>query len=95
MHNQKRLPSSMVKIGNANKGKRVTANFGQKIFQQIKKPEPVAPPKEVDPFEDDEDLTCRICLNAFWYKSQILEHLKTVHSVQDPEMYLKEKKNSI
>jgi len=95
VHNQKRLPSNMVKIGNAITGKRVTANFGKKMIQPQVKPQPAAPPKEVDPFEDDEDLTCRICLNAFWYKSQIVDHLKTVHNVQEPESFLKEKKNSI
>ena len=85
----------MVKIGNAITGKRVTANFGKKMIQPQVKPQPAAPPKEVDPFEDDEDLTCRICLNAFWYKSQIVGHLKTVHNVQEPKSFLKEKKNSI
>ena len=93
MQNQKRLPSSLLKIGNTKNVKRVNANFGKKIISpQVKKPEPAAPPKEVDPFEDDEDLTCRICLNAFWYKSQITEHLKSVHSVEDPDAFLKAKK---
>lgn len=96
LQNQRRHLSTMVKAGNANRGRKPNTNFGRKIIQpQVKKPQPPPPPKEVDPFEDDEDLTCRICLNAFWYKTQIVEHLKTVHSVQDPEGFLKEKKNSI
>jgi len=97
LHNQNRLPSTMVKIGNAKNVKRTNASFVKKISPlQLKKPEPPKPPpKEIDPFEDDEDLTCRLCLNAFWYKPQVLEHLKTVHSVTDPEAFVKEKKTSI
>eukprot|EP00092_Neocalanus_flemingeri_P007197 GFUD01007775.1.p1 GENE.GFUD01007775.1~~GFUD01007775.1.p1 ORF type:complete len:617 (+),score=219.18 GFUD01007775.1:50-1900(+) len=96
MQNQKRLPSSLVKIGNTNNAKRSYGIAGMKMNSApFKKPEPAAPPKEVDPFEDDEDLTCRICYNAFWYKPQMMEHLKSVHSVQDPDAFLKGKKSSI
>lgn len=59
----------------------------------IKKPEP--PKVAADPFEDDDDLTCRVCLSAFWYKTQILEHLEKAHSVKDPESFLKDKKRRL
>merc|ERR1712079_533178 len=41
--------------------------------------------------DDDDDLTCRICMSSFWYKSQIVEHLSKTHSVKDPEAFIKEK----
>merc|ERR1712016_116977 len=37
-------------------------------------------------------VTCRMCLQPFWYKSQLFEHLKTVHSISDPERYEKEER---
>ena len=41
--------------------------------------------------DDDDDLTCRICLSSYWYKNEVLEHLKSTHSIEDPEKYLREK----
>lgn len=37
-------------------------------------------------------MTCRLCLASYWYKAEIHEHLKTVHSIADPEKYDKEEK---
>jgi len=54
--------------------------------EDAKKPE-----EEKDFFEDDEDLSCRLCLSTFWYKTEIMEHLKQDHNVDDPEKYLKTK----
>ena len=59
---------------------------------------PVMQPKKpvstesFDPFDDDENLTCRICKQAFWYESQIIEHLGTNHKVEDPVKFLREKR---
>ena len=45
--------------------------------------------------DDDDDLTCRICMSSFWYKSQIVEHLSKTHSVKDPEAFIKEKRQRV
>ena len=31
-----------------------------------------------------------MCLASYWYKKELHEHLKTVHSIQDPDKYEKE-----
>lgn len=38
-------------------------------------------------------MTCRLCLASYWYKAEIHEHLKTVHSISDPDKYDKEEKD--
>ena len=40
--------------------------------------------------EDDEGLTCRLCLASYWYKRELHDHLKSVHSIADPEKYDRE-----
>jgi hypothetical protein len=30
---------------------------------------------------DDDDLTCSMCLSSFWYKNELVEHMKNTHSV--------------
>merc|ERR1719201_930385 len=45
--------------------------------------------------DDDDDLTCRVCLSSFWYRTQLLEHLEKSHSVKDPDAYLKEKRSGV
>ncbi len=42
--------------------------------------------------EEDDGLTCRMCLQSFWYKSQLIDHLKASHSVTDPERYEREER---
>ena len=42
--------------------------------------------------DEDDGLTCRLCLASYWYKAEIHEHLKTVHSISDPEKYDSEEK---
>ena len=44
--------------------------------------------------DDDEDdgLTCRLCMASYWYKTEMYEHYKTVHSITDPAKYDKEEK---
>ena len=37
----------------------------------------------------DEDITCEICSQAFWYKSQLYEHLEKDHDIHDPLNYEK------
>lgn len=39
--------------------------------------------------DDDENLTCPVCLSSFWYPNQTLEHLKSAHNYDNPEQYLK------
>ena len=62
-----------------------------KVSQTAKKD----PVEVVDPFAEDEDLTCRVCSSAFWFRSQILEHLADKHHVKDPETFLREKRSKI
>ena len=33
-----------------------------------------------------------MCLQSFWYKAALLEHLKTIHSVADPDKYEREER---
>lgn len=42
--------------------------------------------------DEDDGVTCRMCLQAFWYKNQLLEHLKTNHSITDPDRYEREER---
>ena len=39
--------------------------------------------------DEDDGVTCRMCLQPFWYKSQLHDHLKSMHSITDPERYEK------
>ena len=45
--------------------------------------------------DDDEDdgLTCRLCMASYWYKTEMYEHYKSVHSITDPAKYDKEEKD--
>ena len=38
--------------------------------------------------EDDEDLTCTMCLSSFWYRTELIEHMKSTHNVEKPEKHL-------
>ena len=42
--------------------------------------------------DEDDGVTCRMCLQPFWYKSQLHDHLKSTHSITDPERYEKEER---
>jgi hypothetical protein len=42
--------------------------------------------------DEDDGVTCRMCLQPFWYKSQLHDHLKSTHSISDPERYEKEER---
>ena len=56
------------------------------------KKEPVS--SKVNILEDEDDgLTCRLCLASYWYKTEMFEHYKSVHSIADPEKYDKEEKD--
>ena len=35
--------------------------------------------------DEDDGVTCRMCLQPFWYKSQLHDHLKSTHSISEPE----------
>ena len=52
------------------------------------RPAPVAEPKKAEETEDD-DLTCSMCLSSFWYKNELLEHMKTTHNVDKTEKKMK------
>lgn len=42
--------------------------------------------------DEDDGLTCRMCLASYWYKAELLDHLKTTHSITDPDKYEKEER---
>lgn len=42
--------------------------------------------------DEDDGLTCRMCLQSFWYKSQLIDHLRASHSISDPERYEREER---
>ena len=42
--------------------------------------------------DEDDGLTCRMCLQQFWYKSELLDHLKGTHSISDPDRYEREER---
>ena len=41
--------------------------------------------------DDDDDLTCHMCLSSFWYRNELLEHMKNTHNIENPEKHLKSK----
>jgi hypothetical protein len=43
--------------------------------------------------EEDDGLTCRMCLQPFWYRSELHDHLKTTHSITEPDRYEKEERD--
>merc|ERR1712051_128339 len=45
-----------------------------------------------DDEEEEDNLNCPTCFSAFWYPSQTFEHMKSVHNIENPEKYMKEKK---
>jgi len=47
-----------------------------------------------DEEDEDEHLTCPTCFSAFWYPSQTYGHMTSVHNIENPEKYMKERKKS-
>lgn len=39
--------------------------------------------------DDDDDLSCHLCLSSFWYRNELLEHLKSAHSLEESASRLK------
>merc|ERR1719189_3438679 len=42
--------------------------------------------------DEDDGLTCRLCLQTFWYRSHLNEHLSEAHSIADPSKYEREER---
>merc|ERR1712088_2217 len=42
--------------------------------------------------DEDDGLTCRLCLQAFWYRGHLNDHLKEAHSIADPAKYEREER---
>lgn len=42
--------------------------------------------------DEDDGLTCRLCLQTFWYRSHLNEHLGEAHSITDPSKYEREER---
>jgi hypothetical protein len=41
--------------------------------------------------DDEEDETCTMCLSSFWYRNELIDHMKNTHNVEKPEKHLKAK----
>ena len=80
--------TTMAKSGGKNSQQRLPTSY-QQPHQLTCRPKESAHSR----FDDDDDgLTCRLCLASYWYKKEMHEHLKTVHSIADPEKYDREEK---
>merc|ERR1719471_2055685 len=80
--------TTMAKPGAKNSQQRLPTSY-QQPHQLTCRPKESAHSR----FDDDDDgLTCRLCLASYWYKKEMHEHLKTVHSIADPEKYDREEK---
>jgi len=74
----------------------VGSNIQRKVnIGEAKKEETSAAKAEDSAFDEDADLTCRVCFSSYWYRNHVLEHLKTAHGVKDPEEFLAKKKSSV
>ena len=73
-----KLPSNLVRVGSSKPGVKVVPRPG--VPTPAKKEE-----KKSVWDDDDDDLTCRICQSAFWFKSQLTEHMEKTHSRSLPE----------
>jgi len=47
--------------------------------------------KDEEDSDDDSQLTCSICLSSFWYANQTYDHMKTAHSIENPEKFIKDR----
>jgi len=47
--------------------------------------------KDDDDSDDDSQLTCSICMSSFWYANQTYEHMKSAHSIENPEKFIKDR----
>lgn len=45
--------------------------------------------------EEDEQLTCPVCLSSFWYPNQTSEHMKSVHNIENPEKHIEDKRAKV
>ena len=52
------------------------------------KAQPVVEKSKMDDGDDD-DLTCNMCLSSFWYKNELLEHMKNTHNIGKAEPAVK------
>lgn len=41
--------------------------------------------------DDEDDLTCNMCLSSFWYRQELIDHMKNTHNVEKPEKHIKAK----
>ena len=46
--------------------------------------------KDDDDSDDDSQLTCSICLSSFWYADKTYEHMKSAHSIENPDKFIKD-----
>ena len=42
--------------------------------------------------DEDDGVTCHMCLQGFWYKNYLFDHLQYDHGISDPEAYEKKRR---
>ena len=42
--------------------------------------------------DEDDGITCHMCLQGFWYKTYLFNYLNTYHGISDPEAYEKKRR---
>ena len=72
-------------------GGKIDRNYAQMICN-LQQQQQIIPRLQLLDDEDD-GLTCRMCLQQFWYKSELLDHLKGTHSIADPDRYERDEKD--
>jgi hypothetical protein len=60
--------SSSSSIGSRNGSSSTSSNILGSSSRQVE--------KKLEDDDDDDDLSCHLCLSSFWYKNELLEHLK-------------------
>ena len=87
---QKNAPKTVIKV-NSPHGKQLLKKIATtgSIPKTMLKQKPVA--KKFNNDDDEEDLTCPICLSSFWYPNQKAEHMKSAHNNQQTSSKVKGK----
>jgi hypothetical protein len=62
------LGTSSSSIGSRNGSSSTSGNTISSSSRQVE--------KKLEDDDDDDDLSCHLCLSSFWYKNELLEHLK-------------------
>ena len=82
----RKLPSTLVRVGGSKPG----PASSRPQPKTVAVPSSSSSKKPADDDDDEEeDLTCKVCQSSFWFKGQLVEHLKNTHKVEDTDKYFK------